>query len=328
MNREPMVSVIVPARCGEKTILECISSLLNLDYPPDKLEIILVNDGSPEAAGRVMREYAGKNGIMRYMETPGVGPSRARNLAIQEARGEYVAFTDADCMVEEAWLRELLRGFEGEEVAGVGGAHIPREDAEEFERDVDSFLLMMDFIAEYRKKGEKPRAVSHVASCNSMYLKKVLLEVGGFDENMWPGEDVDLDQRIIRRGYRIRYNPAARVRHQRPKNMKQFFAMMKRYGMCHAYLAGKYGFFRPLQYLPVLEAGLLMAWLLLAAFNAKAALALGGFLLLGGFILCLRGGGYSLRRGARIYKLLLATLLAWNMGYFKQALRGRKPMVA
>jgi GT2 family glycosyltransferase len=100
--------------------------------------------------------------------------------------------------------------------------------------------------------------VNHVASCNAMYKRDVIEEVGGFDERLWPGEDVDLDYKVTHKGYKTAYNPKAIIAHHRPKNLKSFFNMMKRYGWAQAYLIRKYGIFRKLHYVPF--TGFLVRW--------------------------------------------------------------------
>ena len=110
MEDKPDISVIIPAYNEEDTIGECLMSLEDLDYPSEKLEIILINDGSGDNTKNVMSNYDQKlNPVL--LETDGVGPSKARNIGLDYAKGEYVAFIDADCAVDREWLNELLKGF-------------------------------------------------------------------------------------------------------------------------------------------------------------------------------------------------------------------------
>ena len=110
MEGKPVVSVIIPAYNEEDTIGECLTSLENLDYPLDKLEIIIINDGSNDNTKNVITDFDQKLHFV-LLETDGVGPSKARNTGLDCASGEYVAFIDADCAVDKDWLNELLKGF-------------------------------------------------------------------------------------------------------------------------------------------------------------------------------------------------------------------------
>jgi len=312
MEDIPVVSVIIPAHNEEDTINKCLTSLENLSYPCDKLEIILINDGSTDETKNVIDQHCQKLNCI-CIGTSGVGPSKARNLGLKEASGEYVAFTDADCVVDEEWLNELLKGFISEDVAGVGGSQDAPDDATEFEGKVHTFLSSMHFICEYMKEGDMIKTVQHVASCNAMYRRSVIEEVSGFDERLWPGEDVDLDYKITHKGYKVTYNPKAIVAHHRPKNLKSFFNMMKRYGWAQAYLIQKYGVFRKLHYVPFVEVLSLVGWGFLMAYNLYLGVGLVFAVVLGVVIaFAFRSG---VKRGIDNFVMLVITIVGWNLGF-------------
>lgn len=312
MEDMPVVSVIIPAHNEEDTMGECLTSLENLNYPYDKLEIILINDGSTDDTKNVIDRHRRRLNCV-YIETSGVGPSKARNLGLKEASGEYVAFTDADCVVDKGWLNELLKGFIAEDVAGVGGSQNIPGDATEFERKVHFFLVSMHFICEYMKKGDKIKLVNHVASCNAMYKRDVIEEVGGFDERLWPGEDVDLDYKIRHKWYKVAYNPKAIVAHHRPKNLKSFFNMMKRYGWAQAYLIRKYGIFRKLHYVPLAEVLIFVGWALMMIYNLYLGVGLVVAVVLGVVIAFVSGAG--LKRVFDNFMMFVVTMVGWNVGF-------------
>ena len=85
-----------------------------------------------------------------------------------------------------------------------------------------------------------------------MYRKNVFSEIGAFDENLWPGEDVDLDYRLKKKNYVIMNNSKAIVYHYRPESLKELLKMMYRYGVTQGILTKKYGFFRRIQIIPIL----------------------------------------------------------------------------
>jgi succinoglycan biosynthesis protein ExoA len=203
----------------------------------------------------------------------------------------------------------------------VGGSQTIPEDASDFERSVHYFLTSMHFICEYVKKLETIAIVDHVASCNSLYKKQVIEAVHGFDERLWPGEDVDLDYKIRREGYKIAYNPKAIVAHHRPKDTKRFFTMMKRYGWSQAYLLRKYGFFRTLQYVPFAALLLFIGWLLVLIYNLSLGigLAICGILVI--FMAFILKAG--LKQGLDNFQLFMITLVGWHAGFLR-GLLGRQ----
>ncbi len=247
MNQSgPRISVIIPVHNGQETIAKCLDSILSLDH--SSFEVIIVDDGSTDGTAEICRSY----NKVRLIGVDRGGPSRARNVGIVAAHGELVAFTDGDCVVESNWLTELETGFGRPEIAGVGGDQKSPDDETWMGRRIQEFLKCIGFMTEYIKTGTTVRETEHNPSCNVMYRKSVLEEVGGFDEALFPSEDVDMDLRIRRRGCLLLYNPEAVVGHYRPRSYQGFASMMRRYGASQRYLVKKYGFFRKLHYVPLL----------------------------------------------------------------------------
>lgn len=242
----PFISIIVPVRNAQNTIKKCIDSLLDLNYP--NYELIVVNDGSTDDTAKVLANYQN----IKILTTHRVGPSQARNLALGEAKGAFVAFTDADCIVGSVWIAELLKGFVDDRVAGVGGIQKIPADAPPFSKKVQEFLSTFGFISDYMKSGLSISKTRHNPSCNVMYRKSVLVELGGFFVGLWPGEDVELDYRIKRKDYQLMFNPQAVVYHYRPNNFSDFSKMMFGYGMAQGWLVKKYGIFRAIHFVPLI----------------------------------------------------------------------------
>ena len=92
--------------------------------------------------------------------------------------------------------------------------------------------------------------VNHNASCNVLYKREPFINEGGFWESLWPGEDVELDYRMRKKGYKLVFNPKGMVFHYRAENFKSFSKMMFRYGRAQGILVKKYGFFRKIHLLP------------------------------------------------------------------------------
>lgn len=245
---EPLISIIIPVKDAQNSIEKCISSILSIDY--GNYEVIVIDDGSKDKTPEFLKKYSQR---IKIITNPSfLGPSKARNIAFQYAKGEYLAFTDADCTVDKDWLKELLRGFIDREVVGVGGSQLSPSDDTEFGKDIQSFLETVGFISGYIKKGLRIKPTNHNPSCNVMYRKWIFSKVNGFLEGLWPGEDVELDYRIKRLGYKLMYNPDALVYHYRPASFKKFSQMMYKYGWAQGCLVRKYGPFRRIHFEPLL----------------------------------------------------------------------------
>jgi len=256
----PLVSIIIPAKNAESTIRKCLNSILRVDY--HSYELIVIDDGSTDNTSKILSEYKD----IKTITTGGIGPSKARNTAAKEAKGEYLAFTDADCVVDVNWLNELLSGFKiFPDAAACGGRQELPQDASDFEKNVFIFMKKTGFITEYMRKTDENATieVNHNPSCNAIYSKSVFLRENGFLENLWPGEDVELDYRLRKKRYKLVFNPKAIVFHYRPKNMSEFSKMMFRYGNAQGFLVKKYGIFRMIHFAPLV----LLSWVSLNIFG-------------------------------------------------------------
>ena len=234
-----------------------------LKYP--HYEIIVVNDGSTDRTGEILNKYAS----ITVINTTGMGPSVARNLAIEKSRGEFLAFTDGDCLIDPEWLNELLAPFTDAGVMGVGGDQLCPDDETSFGKDVHNFLNLIAFSSDYLKTNKTVTTVNHNPTCNMMYRKKAFQIIGNFKKDLWPCEDLEFDYRLTEAGYTLIFNPKAIVYHYRPKNFTAFCRMHFKYGRAHAMLVKKYGFFQKIHYIP-LTLLLLCCLLIFLFFNSPS----------------------------------------------------------
>ena len=242
----PGVSIIVAARDAATTLSACLASLRTLDYPDT--EIILVDDGSTDTTAAIAHGAG-----VRILHANGRGPSYARNLGVREGSHAIVAFTDADCVVPRHWLKTLVDALRSSGAGAAGGPqrNVFPADAASEAADLDAFFALASVVAEYTRRDDVARDVDHNASCNVAYVKHVFDEAGGFAEGLFPGEDVDLDLRVRRLGYRCRYVPEAWVEHHRPGTRAWFARMMRRYGRAQREIVERHGRFRAIHYVPI-----------------------------------------------------------------------------
>lgn len=102
----PLVSVIVPVYNVEKYIKECVESVLNQNYK--KIEVIIINDGTPDCSGEIATRLANKDERLRVIHTENKGVSSARNLGLNKAKGDYVVFVDADDILMPDFITYML----------------------------------------------------------------------------------------------------------------------------------------------------------------------------------------------------------------------------
>jgi glycosyltransferase involved in cell wall biosynthesis len=225
----PMVSVVVCSYNGARTLRDCMISLQDLHYP--NYEVVFVDDGSKDTTQEIMKDFPRVRNIVQKNR----GLSVARNVGIAAARGEVVAFTDSDCMVDRDWLYFLVHTLLSSDFAAVGGPNISPPATDWIQATVGaapgspSHVLLTDTIAE------------HVPGCNMAYHKWALNEIGGFDpEYRKAGDDVDVCWRLMQRGYVIGFSPAAVVWHYRRFEVRTYFSQQLGYGEAEAMLRYKH----------------------------------------------------------------------------------------
>ncbi|MBU1727501.1 MAG: glycosyltransferase [Candidatus Omnitrophica bacterium] len=302
----PLVSIIIPAKNAEKTLARCLDSLLVLDY--DNYEIIIIDDFSQDETPVILSKYLPKINIITNPVAR--GPSFSRNVGVFKARGEFFAFTDADCIVDKNWLKELLAGFALDGVISCGGSQDVPADETDFGKKVYLAMKKIGFISDYlRKSGEGILSVDHNPTCNVMYKKEAFRQEGGFLEELWPGEDVEFDFRLKKRGYRIVFNPKALVYHYKPQDTASFLRMMDRYGWAQGFLVKKYGIFRKIQAVPIIIPLVLVFILGLLIYK----LFLTGILVFLCFISLLFYFNFKLTA----LGLALKGIISWHLGFYK-----------
>ncbi len=187
-----MISVIIPAYNEEEYIGECLSALKNCktnDY-----EIIIVDGKSTDRTVEICRSYTDR--IIIEEEKEGIGP--ARNKGAAQAKGEIVAFLDADSIPCEGWLDIIQESFTHGIDALGGPTFYGRLKYDLFSRAV--FLV---------NNITKLRGLIYLSGNNSAYRKDLFFEIGGFKKVVC--EDLDLSRDLSKKGAKITFNPAMKV---------------------------------------------------------------------------------------------------------------------
>ena len=307
---KPLITIIVPVKNEEKTIGKCLHSLKSLNYP--NYEITVVNDGSTDGTEEILKQFT----AITVLTTKGVGPSMARNLAIEKSGGEYLAFTDADCLIDKEWLNQLRAYFTDTNVMGVGGDQLCPEDETPFGKEVHNFLKLIAFSSDYLKTEKEVMNIRHNPTCNMMYRKKAFEKIENFKKDLWPCEDLEFDCRLIQAGYKLIFNPKAVVYHYRPKNLKKFGQMHFRYGRAHAKLVLKYGFMEKIHYIPLVLLFLLVLEIFLLLYDLPVAIInLCCLMILPLFYFLLKGKGFF--KSLKYSGMFFTTIITWTAGFIR-----------
>ncbi len=221
------VSVVIPAYNAERTLGACLEALARQVRPAD--EVVVVDNGSTDGTAALTRSFFGRLPGLRLVTEPRAGEAAARNRGVREARGDVIAFTDADCIPHEGWLANAVRALEEwPECAAVAGEVVGYRAG----RLVEKYLSVAAFPTP-----EEPCVMDGLRfppptfyTANFVVRRHALSRVGLFDENLRIGVDVDLCVRLLRAGLRIGYLPQAVVAHVQRDSLRKMVRRLFQYG--------------------------------------------------------------------------------------------------
>lgn len=293
--------------------------MVNLDYPKENYELIIVDGGSTDETCEIIMKYDAK-----LIIDAGGSIGRGRNLGIANSKGDYVAFTDADCIVSKKWLKVLISNIISKDsnlIAAGGPNLVPDGDP--------PFAKLIGFMQEtFLASGGMPqsyyindnRYVIGIPNCNVIYKKKNVMDLGGFDNSLNIGEDAELCNRLTKKGFKYLYISDAIVWHHRPKNIEEFIKKMFNYGKGMGKLMAHRRVFRWYALLPPLSVILLILFPLMSIFNIYPHVLL-YLILLYIFLLFTSVMNLYIRRrnGYLFYAFLLIPIqhLSYGLGFIK-----------
>lgn len=192
MNYE--ISVIVPVYNNAKYIEKSIESIHKQTIPAR--EIIIINDGSTDDTSKVLEIILKRLPNIKIFNQAHKGLSAALNLGTQKAQGEFILSLDSDAFIEENWLAKAVPEFKDSKTGAVSGLiHVANE--------YNFWAKLAGYDLEYRYSIANHKFINHLSTCNTLYSKKVLLELGGFDESLEYAVDNDISFKIMKKGYRL-----------------------------------------------------------------------------------------------------------------------------
>jgi cellulose synthase/poly-beta-1,6-N-acetylglucosamine synthase-like glycosyltransferase len=228
MENLPFVSIIIPVKNEELLIANCLKSLRELNYPKDRYEIIISDGLSTDNTVKIAQNYGAK-----IVSNIGQTVAPGRNIGFEASRGEIIAFSDADCVMDKNWLANAIKYFNDESVAGAGGPNLAPANESAFGKAVRFLFLfgsMMSGSVYVSDSQVIKRAIS-LPGCNAIYKRKALEKVMPTDETLLTCDDVEMNYQLIKQGYKLLYTHDVIVWHYRRDNPKKFWRQIYRYSI-------------------------------------------------------------------------------------------------
>ncbi len=225
-NNYPFFSIIVPTYAREAHLKKCMGALSSLSYPKNRFEVIVVNDDNNSSLKHVLTPFFDQLDLHLVSQNH-AGPAAARNTGGKQAKGEYLAFTDDDCMPAADWLTIFAQHFSKTPDCAVAGKTINGLSGNPYSSATQHII---DFLyAHYNVDSENAQLA---ISSNFALPLKNFRALGGFstDFKRAAGEDRDLSARWLQHGFRIIYAPDALVNHCHPLSLQSFLKKHYNYG--------------------------------------------------------------------------------------------------
>jgi len=216
--KEPLVTILVTVRNSRDTIEKCVKSLLNLNYKNYKIFITdaFSTDGTYEILEKLRKKYS-KKILLERIEG---NIAKAHNYMIKKVKTPFVAMTDADCVVDKNWLKNLISGFTSDDIIATAGYCSTPKEANYLQR-----LIGLELEHRFKKF---PEFISRAPTMNlcvrTKYAKKVK-----FDESLEVAQETDWGYRLTKFG-KMRYVPKAKVYHYHRATLKKYFIQQFKYG--------------------------------------------------------------------------------------------------
>ncbi len=255
----PKFSLIVPVKDEEAVVGRCLDALLDLDYPKEKVEILVVEGASKDSTGKVCREFEAKYpGAIRVLaETTSHGKPIALNYALTQATGEIVGVFDADSVPEKSVLRKIVSYFQDKSVSAVQGSTAPLNVGQNMLTRVVAMEDKAWFQGLLGGREKLSLFVPLTGSCQFIRTD-ILKKMSGWEESAL-AEDVELSLKLTEKGYLVKYAPDIVSGQESPGTLKGLIAQRTRWYRGYMEASFKYGSLMKAPSLKVLDAELSLA---------------------------------------------------------------------
>ena len=234
----PYISIVIPTFNRVALLSDCLKSLFEQDYPAEKFEVIIIDDGSRDGTGAVLsRNFNGHKGKIRYYRTEeNKGAAAARNTGFGKSVGELIASLDDDCQVEKSWLRDIVATLDYFPYASAVGGSIVNP--------TDSSIAYASYMLEFSSwfPFGPMRQVKSIPTCNIAYKRSAIKGLT-FPEQFKGSvyEDTLFNHYLSSAGGVIIFNPKIKVYHYKWAQgftKKDFYESQARYAT--GFLKGGY----------------------------------------------------------------------------------------
>lgn len=239
----PTCTILIPAHNEEKVIAHTIEAMLRLEYPKDRLKVLVINDGSTDATREIIRHYAGQDPRVQLFDVPvgegGRGKSRALNLGVRRVTSDVIAIYDADNTPDTRALRYLVAQLleHAELGAALGKFRTVNKNINLLTKFIN--IETLSFQSMLQAGRWQMHNVATLPGTNFVMWTRLIRQLGGWDEEALT-EDSELSIRIYQEGYKIKFVPYAVTFEQEPQEWNVWVRQRTRWVRGNNYVVGKF----------------------------------------------------------------------------------------
>lgn len=322
-GKEISVSIIIPCRNEEKFVSKCLDSIIDNDYPKDKLEILVVDGMSEDQTRETIEKYTRKCPFIKLLNNPKKITPCALNIAIKYAKGGIIMRMDVHTTYEKDYIFKCVRYLKEYSADNVGGIWITLPGAKTLKAEAIATVLSSSFgvgNSYFRTGVKEPKLVDTVPF--GCYRREVFEKIGLFDEDLIRNQDDEFNLRLIKNAGKILLVPEIVSYYYARDSLKKLWMMFFQYGYFKPLVAQKVsGVLTWRQLIPALFVGSLIFTGILSFFGKR-------FLWLFLFVVALYvvantvfSFSVSLKKGLKLLPFVaisFATLhLSYGIGYLK-----------
>jgi len=239
----PSCAILIPAHNEERVIGATIASMLELEYPKDKLKIIVINDGSGDRTKEIILDYARQDARVQLYDVPkgegGKGKSRALNLGIKQAHAEVIAVYDADNTPDKHALKYLVANLIADPELGavLGKFRTVNKNVNLLTKFIN--IETLSFQSMLQAGRWQMQSVATLPGTNFVMWSWLINQLNGWDEEALT-EDSELSIRIYEEGYKIKFIPYSITYEQEPQEWKVWIKQRMRWVRGNNYVISKF----------------------------------------------------------------------------------------
>ena len=224
-------SVIIPSFNRADEIRDLLASIARLDFPRERFEVIVADDGSTDSTEEVVRQAQQKYTYpLHYFSQKNQGPGAARNLGMRKAQGDFFIFVDSDVTVPPNWLKNIDLALTAEQADAFGGPDTYRKDFPALLKAINYSMTSFITTGGLRGKKGKKLAKFYPRSFNMGLSRSLYEKIGGFSD-LRHGQDIEYSNRILKAGAKVVFVADAPVYHKRRTNLRRFFRQVFNWGI-------------------------------------------------------------------------------------------------